>query len=79
MIINKRLNRLEKMVALIGNTASKKVLCPTQERANKACTGQVGFVATFRHFSGFRFFLFPSIVHARPPASNANRSRLRKH
>ena len=40
---------------------------------NKACTGQVGFVAIFRHFSGFEFSLLPSRVHARPPASNANR------
>ena len=52
---------------------------PTQP--NKACTGQVGTVRFFRHFSldsppgqaGFEFFLLPSIVHARPPASNANR------
>ncbi len=40
---------------------------------NKACTGQVGFVAVFEHFSGFEFILLPSIVHARPPASNTNR------
>ena len=40
---------------------------------NKACTGQVGFVAVFEHFFGFGFFLLPSIVHARPPAGNANR------
>jgi hypothetical protein len=39
---------------------------------NKACTGQVGFVAIFEQFSGFEFFLLSSIVHARPPASNAN-------
>ncbi len=49
-----------------------------QEKAmpNIACTGQVGFVAIFKHFSGFEFFLLPSIVHARPPASNANRCAL---
>ena len=40
---------------------------------NKACTGQVGFVAIFKHFSGFEFILLSNRVHARPPASNANR------
>ena len=41
--------------------------------ANKACTGRWGFCRIFKHFSGFEFFLLPNIVHARPPASNANR------
>ena len=27
-------------------------------------TGQVGFAAIFKHFSGFKFFLLPSRVHA---------------
>jgi hypothetical protein len=27
----------------------------------------------FGHFSGFEFFLLPSIIHARPSAGNANR------
>jgi len=43
------------------------------DEPNSACTGQVGFVASFRHLSGFEFFLLPKLVHARPPASNANR------
>ena len=38
----------------------------------------MGFVAIFRHFSGFEFSLLPSIVHAHPPASNANRWTRRK-
>jgi len=29
--------------------------------------------AFFEHFSGFEFFLLPSIVHARPHAGNASR------
>jgi hypothetical protein len=33
----------------------------------------VGFCAVFKHFSGFEFFLLPSIVHARSHAGNANR------
>jgi hypothetical protein len=33
----------------------------------------VGFCGIFKHFSGFEFFLLPSIVHARPHAGNANR------
>jgi hypothetical protein len=33
----------------------------------------VGFCGIFKHFSGFGFFLLPSIVHARPHAGNANR------
>ena len=28
----------------------------------------------YKHFSGFGFFLLQGIIHARPPASNANRS-----
>jgi hypothetical protein len=40
---------------------------------NKACTGQVGTVRHFKHFSGFEFSLLPSIFHTRPAASNANR------
>jgi hypothetical protein len=40
---------------------------------NKACTGQVGFCGFFKQSSGFEFFLLPNRVHARPPASNANR------
>jgi hypothetical protein len=43
------------------------------KRANIACTGCVGFVAIFKQFSRFGYFLFPGIVHARPHASNANR------
>jgi hypothetical protein len=33
----------------------------------------VGFCAFYKHFSGFGFFLLPSIIHARPHAGNANR------
>jgi hypothetical protein len=33
---------------------------------NKACTGQVGFVAIFEHYSGFEFFLLPSRVSVPP-------------
>jgi hypothetical protein len=43
------------------------------KRANKACSGQVGFCGIFKHFSGFGFFLLPSRIHARPLATNANR------
>ncbi|MGB5846737.1 MAG: hypothetical protein WBG94_20010, partial [Anaerolineales bacterium] len=39
---------------------------------NKMCSGRVGFVASFKHFSGFEFFLLPSIAHTRPPAGNAH-------
>jgi len=35
--------------------------------------GRWGFCGIFEYFSGFEFFLFLSIIHARPPASNANR------
>jgi len=44
-----------------------------QNAANKACTRQVGVCAVYEHFSGFKFFLLPNIVHARPLAGNANR------
>jgi DNA recombination protein RmuC len=37
----------------------------------------VGFVPTYKHFSGFGLFLLPSRIHARPPAANANRWALR--
>jgi hypothetical protein len=40
---------------------------------NKACAGQVGTARLFEHFSGFKFFLLPNIVHVRPAASNAHR------
>jgi len=43
------------------------------EPPNKACTGQVGFVAIFKHFPDFEFLFLSSRVHAHPPASNANR------
>jgi hypothetical protein len=33
----------------------------------------VGFVPTYKHFSGFGFFLLSKRIHARPPAANANR------
>jgi len=46
----------------------------TKTAANKACSGQVGFVAVFKHFSGFGFFLLPNIISARPLATNASRS-----
>jgi hypothetical protein len=38
-----------------------------------ANTGRCGFCAVYKHFSGFKFFLLPGTVHARPSASNANR------
>jgi len=48
-----------------------------QMRGNTACTGQRGLplrgVQQFQAFFGFEFILLPIIVHARPPASNANR------
>ena len=44
-----------------------------KKRANKVCSGRVGFVAIFKHFSGFEFFLLSNIFHARPHATNANR------
>jgi len=34
---------------------------------------QKGFVAIYKHFSGFKFPLLPSRVHARPHATYANR------
>jgi hypothetical protein len=48
-----------------------------------AALRQMGFVAALtctvvqrkcrvKHFSSFEFFLLPSIVHTRPPATNAN-------
>ena len=43
--------------------------------ANKACTGQVGFVAIFKYFSGFEFFLLPNIVHAHLPVTQTVRQR----
>jgi len=30
-------------------------------------------VRIYKHFSGFQFVLFPSLVLTRPPAANANR------
>ena len=33
------------------------------------CTGLVGTVRLFKHFSGFEFFLLPSRIHARPHAA----------
>ena len=39
---------------------------------NKACTGQVGFVAIFRQFSGFEFFLHLK-QNPRPSHCYANR------
>jgi len=40
---------------------------------NKACSRLVGFVPTYKHFSGFEFFLLSKRIHARPPAANAGR------
>ena len=68
----------EKMIKEFTSTGS---IVGTTKTPNKACTGQVGFAAIFEYFSldsppgqaGFEFFLLPSIVHTRPPASNANR------
>jgi disulfide bond formation protein DsbB len=40
---------------------------------NKACIRRVGVCAIYKHFSGFRFFLLPNIVHARQKSANANR------
>jgi hypothetical protein len=48
-------------------------LCNSQERANKACSGFVGFCGIFKHFSGFGFFLLSGIFPARPQTTNANR------
>jgi len=42
-------------------------------RANKACSGFVGFCRIFKHFSGFGFFLLSGIFPARPQTTNANR------
>jgi hypothetical protein len=36
---------------------------------NTACTGQVGVVAIFKHFSRFEFILFPGSVHAHLPVT----------
>ena len=49
------------------------LLSKNQKRANTACSGLVGTVRIFEHFSGFQFFLLPSIIHARPPTTNAHR------
>jgi len=45
----------------------------SQEMPNKACTGQVGLVAIFGHFSGFGLFQLSGIFPARPQTTNANR------
>jgi hypothetical protein len=45
-----------------------------QPPPNKACTGRVGILRLFKQFPHFEFFLLSNIVHAHPPASNANRS-----
>jgi hypothetical protein len=44
--------------------------------AKKAYTGRWGFRGIFKHFSGFEFFLLPSIVHARPSAMLRERKPL---
>jgi hypothetical protein len=51
---------------------NKKVLYG-KERANKACSRLVGFVPTYKHFSGFGLFLPSKRISSRPPAANANR------
>jgi hypothetical protein len=33
----------------------------------------VGFVPTYKYFSGFKFFLLSKRISSRPPAANANR------
>jgi len=50
-----------------------EMTCQKRMAANTECTGQVGLVAIFEQFSGFKFVLLPSRAHARPPTSNANR------
>ena len=42
-------------------------------------TGGIRRHASRKHFSGFEFILLPSTVHARPPASNANRWAAQQH
>ena len=57
----------------ISKVTSKRNVANQQSQANKACTGQVGTVRLFKHFTGFEFFLLPNRIHARPSASNASR------
>src|SRR3990172_9386413 len=40
----------------------QRALFQSKTPPNTACTGQVGFVAIFEHFSGFEFFLLPNLV-----------------
>jgi hypothetical protein len=44
-----------------------------QKLPNKACSRLVGFVPTYKHFSGFGFFLLSKRISSRPPAANAIR------
>jgi hypothetical protein len=39
----------------------------------RGCPGPRGFVAVFKHISGFEFSLLLNTIHARPIASNASR------
>ena len=44
-----------------------------------ANTGQVGFAAIFKHFSGFELFLLPNIVHSRPSVMLRERKPLARY
>jgi hypothetical protein len=49
----------------------------SKRRQKTGRTGRRRFSGIFEHFSGFEFFLFPNIVHARPTASNTDRWAIR--
>ena len=54
-----------KLVEYLKTIFKNKVL-PAKTAPNKACAGRLGFVAIFKHFSGFGFFLLSNRIHARP-------------
>ena len=61
-----------------NNIKSKQYFSKASESSihpapNTACSRLVGFVPTYKHFSGFGFFLLSERISSRPPAANANR------
>ena len=51
----------------------KPVRVLLHKRTQQSVHWTLGSLRDLQAFSGFEFFLLPSIVHARPSASNANR------
>jgi hypothetical protein len=48
----------------------------SKEPPNTACTRRLGVCRIFKHFYGFKFSLFPNILHARPSAMLRERKPL---